>query len=64
MDELSDHLEAIATRRHDARVLKAAPGPDRTEPVAREWVRRWGPAPLGTALPDCSCAAGHCAVCN
>ena len=39
-------------------------GEDRTEPAAREWVRRWGPGrhpPLGLT---CSCAGGRCAVCN
>ena len=64
MDELSDHLQAIAARRHDAHLMRAAGATDRSEPAALDWVRRWGPAPLGTALPDCSCAAGRCTVCN
>lgn len=64
MDELRDHLQAIAARRHDAHLLRAARPLDRTEPAALEWVRRWGPAPHGAALPECSCAAGRCVTCN
>lgn len=38
---------------------------DGIQPAALEWVRRWGPASLGSEyLTDCSCAAGRCAVCN
>ena len=37
---------------------------DRTEPMARQWVRLWRPAQSLAALPACSCAAGRCAVCN
>jgi hypothetical protein len=38
---------------------------DRRDPVASEWVRRWGPGTLDAShLGDCSCAAGRCAVCN
>jgi hypothetical protein len=37
---------------------------DRSEPSALEWVRRWGPSRLTAEPLDCSCAAGHCAVCN
>jgi hypothetical protein len=39
-------------------------GGDRTDPVALDWLRRWGPARSRAALPVCSCARGHCAVCN
>lgn len=39
-------------------------GGDRTEPVALNWLRRWRPARSATPLPQCSCRAGHCAVCN
>lgn len=58
------HLEAIAARRDVERLLRAVPVRERTEPVAREWVRRWGPGRLGAELPGCSCAAGRCVVCN
>ncbi len=37
---------------------------DRTEAVAREWVRRWGPRSAGMVPPTCRCAVGHCGVCN
>jgi hypothetical protein len=37
---------------------------DRTEPVAQRWLRQWRPATANLALPACSCAVGHCAVCN
>jgi hypothetical protein len=39
-------------------------GSDRTDPNAREWVRRWGPRGLTPATQGCSCADGRCAVCN
>lgn len=63
-EPIRQHLEAIAARRDVARLLGTVSGEERTEPVAREWVRRWGPGHLGAALPDCSCAAGRCVVCN
>lgn len=37
---------------------------DRTESVALEWVRRWGPRRAGPVPPACSCATGRCPVCN
>lgn len=37
---------------------------DRSEPAAREWVRRWRPGRIGVATPTCSCREGRCAVCN
>jgi hypothetical protein len=37
---------------------------DRTEPVARGWVRAWGPACRHTVALHCTCAQGGCAVCN
>lgn len=63
-EPIGDHLAAIDTGRDLPRLLGAAAGPDRTHPVAREWVRRWQPARALTALPDCGCAVGRCAVCN
>lgn len=65
MDEpIHDHIAAIAAARDVPRLLGMASGADATHPVARDWVRRWGPARTATALPDCSCAAGRCSVCN
>jgi hypothetical protein len=37
---------------------------DRTEPVSRAWVRRWGPHCLGAIVAECTCAAGRCHLCN
>jgi hypothetical protein len=37
---------------------------DRTEPSARNWLERWRPARAAGPIPACSCAHGHCAVCN
>jgi len=39
-------------------------GEDRTEPVARGWVRRWGPNLLDEIVVDCTCAHGRCSLCN
>jgi hypothetical protein len=37
---------------------------DATQPSARDWVRRWGPARGAAPLPECGCRAGACIVCN
>jgi hypothetical protein len=39
-------------------------GADRTEPAARGWVRHWGPNLLGDVAFECTCATGHCTLCN
>jgi hypothetical protein len=39
-------------------------GGDRTEPSALLWLQRWRPARAAGSVPVCSCAAGHCTVCN
>jgi hypothetical protein len=70
---MSAHIEAIAARGdRDAERLATAllhrawPGgsADRSEPVALEWLRRWGPARMSGGAWPCSCPAGRCAVCN
>ena len=38
--------------------------PDRTDPVALEWVRRWGPSRAPAISLACGCASGRCSVCN
>ena len=63
-EPIKQHLDAIASRRDVTLLLGAMPGDERTVPAAREWVRRWGPARHNAALPDCSCDAGRCSVCN
>jgi hypothetical protein len=67
------HIAAFARRTaadHDrlAEILRSrcwpgGPG-DRTEPAARAWVRRWGPACRHAVALECTCAHGRCAVCN
>ena len=37
---------------------------DRTEGVAREWVKRWAPRSAGATAPVCGCRDGHCPICN
>jgi hypothetical protein len=37
---------------------------DRTQPAAREWLRRWAPKQLPLRPPVCSCPAGRCSACN
>jgi hypothetical protein len=39
-------------------------GADRKEPAAVHWLRRWAPRPAPLLPPLCSCAHGHCQVCN
>jgi hypothetical protein len=48
----------------DARRLALRSPADRTDPIALEWVRRWGPSRLLETPLECSCAEGRCAVCN
>ncbi|HEY5428459.1 MAG TPA: hypothetical protein VIK04_05025 [Solirubrobacteraceae bacterium] len=72
-NELSEHIRAISerhapqTRGLITRIVSACwPGgsPDRTERAASQWLRRWRPERAGATLPMCTCAAGHCPVCN
>lgn len=37
---------------------------DRTDPVARGWLRMWGPIRVVVAVPPCECHTGRCAICN
>lgn len=37
---------------------------DRYERSAADWLRRWTPRRMLVAPPQCSCAAGRCAVCG
>jgi hypothetical protein len=67
-------VEAIEARTHDqtdwmmrAMVRRAWPGgqTDRRDPMASDWVRRWGPGRMrAPKLGDCACAQGRCTVCN
>jgi len=44
--------------------LPGAASADRSEPAARQWLRRWRPARAAAAVPVCSCTTGRCVVCN
>jgi len=72
-DRIRDHILTVAGR--DAMATDALsrrfqrtcwPGgmADRLEPSARRWLARWRPARAAGPIPACSCARGHCAVCN
>jgi hypothetical protein len=70
---IAAHIESVSARGdHETNRLVSAmlerswPGGtgDRTEAVALEWVRRWGPRSAGMTAPACSCARGHCSTCN
>ncbi len=37
---------------------------DRSEPVARGWLRMWGPVKVIASIPACGCASGRCTICN
>jgi hypothetical protein len=71
-DELRSHIESA-----NGRTLIAGPAltellalcwpggtDDRIEPAALPWLRRWHPERIGATIPACSCAVGHCDVCN
>lgn len=73
-DELRIHIAASVTASEPAalrgltsRIISACwPGghQDRSNPAARAWLRYWRPQRAGAELPVCSCASGHCPVCN
>jgi hypothetical protein len=78
MPEKSHHtlvaslLTALAARTHAETVVLTARlreacwpgGDDRTDTLAREWLRRRGPKGTAPAPGGCSCATGRCGVCN
>ncbi len=70
---IAAHIELVSSRaetdtdRLAATMLRFCwPGGmgDRTNLVALEWVRSWGPRRAGPVPPACSCVVGHCRVCN
>ncbi len=72
-DPIQDRITALDARTSDetgrltARVLRGCwpgGGEDRCEPGALGWVRLWRPQTMAAGLPACSCARGHCALCN
>ncbi len=78
MTDPSDHtlvaglLTSLASRTHAETVVLTArlreacwPGSDdRTDAVAREWLRRRGPEMGSPSVTGCSCGHGRCRVCN
>jgi hypothetical protein len=72
IDELHEHVRAA--RKSDFQSLLLAdellrycwPGgqADRTEPIARGWLRMWGPVKVIAAVPVCGCQYGRCTICN
>ena len=72
-EELRHHIDSAAprggteSRRLAALIVSACwPGgpEDRTERAALDWLRRWRPEQIHAELPACSCASGHCVLCN
>jgi hypothetical protein len=71
-DEIALHVRAAARPREESEQLVSRllgpcyPGgpADRDEPVARGWLRVWGPIRVVVAVPVCRCATGRCAICN
>jgi len=70
---IHDHIRAAASRRHDETTRLVThmlahcwPGGahDRTEPVAKSWLRRWRPASHAAPTPVCGCTTGRCTLCN
>jgi hypothetical protein len=71
--QISAHIQSISAQAEPDRARLVSemlrlswPGGcgDRSEPVALEWVRRWGPHRIGPLAPACSCETGRCRVCN
>jgi hypothetical protein len=63
-EPLQSHIKAIHTRRFAAKLLRATGADDRTQPAARQWLRRWAPTQDGAVIPTCSCHVGVCSICN
>jgi hypothetical protein len=66
------HIDAISRQGVDEAERIAATmlrhcwpgGEDRTEPGAREWLRRWRPSRGAVVADACTCRQGACPVCN
>jgi hypothetical protein len=65
-------LTSLAARTHAETVVFTARlrercwpgGDDRTDALAREWLRLRGPSSPSPAPDGCTCDSGHCRVCN
>ncbi len=66
------HIRAAGRPEHESLLLADQllrhcwPGgqADRSEPVARGWLRMWGPVKVIASVPACGCATGRCTICN
>jgi hypothetical protein len=71
-EELAAYVRAAARPQLESELLtdrlmrSCWPGghDDRDEPVARGWLRLWGPVKVVVAAPVCRCDQGRCAICN
>ena len=71
-EEIEGHVRAAARPDRESLILADTlarfcwPGgpADRSEPVARGWLRMWGPVKVIAAVPACGCASGRCTICN
>ena len=72
-EELRPHIETASlpsgyqARQLTSRIVTTCwPGgaDDHVDRAALEWLRLWRPRHGVPSLPACSCAHGHCAVCN
>jgi len=65
-------LTSLAARTHAETVVLTARlrercwpgGDDRTDALAREWLRHRGPQAATPSSDGCTCASGRCRVCN
>lgn len=71
--EIQAHIRAAATAEPEdawrlaARMVRQCwPGgaDDHVDRAALDWLRYWRPERSGLQLPECSCPAGHCLLCN
>ena len=60
---IADRTDAQSDELAAALAARWSP-PDRHDPLAVEWLRRWSPHPAHFTPPSCSCATGTCLVCN
>jgi hypothetical protein len=63
VDAIAGRTEAQGAALAAALAARWSP-PDRHDPVALEWLRRWTPRPAYVPPPACACATGRCLVCN
>jgi hypothetical protein len=72
IEDLESHVRAAARPELESvlladRLLRHCwPGgqADHSEPVARGWLRMWGPVKVIATVPTCGCASGRCTICN